>query len=200
MWQGILSGVIDLDTFKSKEHLYGLGPLENLVGGIVINDGKAYKATLLNDSIINVEETFKIKAPFFVYAHVNKWMEQVLPDSIQSVQQIDDYLGSITQNNKKSFAFKITATIDSSTIYIINVPAGMAIHSPGDADQAHEYLPLNNQAAEIIGFYSNKGSSIFAQGETHLHMHVITDDKKKMGHLEAVTFKKGSAKLYLPEL
>jgi len=199
MWQGELGGIIDLDTISAKEHLYGLGPLENLAGEIVINDGKAYKATVLNDTGISVEETFKIKAPFFVYTHVSKWQEQSLPDSIQSVSQLDAYVDGLTKNIKRPLAFKIKTVVDSATIYIIDVPQGTAIHSPGDADQEHQYFKLQNQVAEIVGFFSNKGSAIFAQGDTHLHMHLLTDDKTKMGHVEEVSFKKGSAKLYLPQ-
>lgn len=198
MWQGELGGIINLDTISAKEHLYGLGPLENLAGEIMINDGKAYKATVLNDTGISVKETYQIKAPFFVYTHVNNWQEASLPDSIQSVSQLDAYVDGLTKNMKRPFAFKITAVVDSATIYIINVPEGTAIHSPGDADQEHQYFKLQNQASEIVGFFSNKGSSIFAQGETHLHMHFLTDDKTKMGHVEEVSFKKGSAKLFLP--
>ena len=199
MWQGMLNGIIDLDTIQTKEHLYGLGPLENLTGEIVINDGKAYKSTVLNDTGINVEETYKIKAPLFVYTHVNNWQEQAFPDSIQSMNQLDFYIGRLTQNIKRPFAFKIACVIDSATIYIIDVPEGTAIHSPGDADQEHQYFKLQNQPSEIIGFFSNKGSSIFAQGETHLHMHLLTADKAKMGHIEEVSFKKGTVKLYLPQ-
>lgn len=198
MWQGELGGIVYLDTISSKEHLYGLGPLENLAGEIVINDGKAYKATVLNDTGISVQETFKIKAPFFVYTHVSKWQEQPLPDTIQSVSQLDSYIDGLTKNIKRPFAFKISAVVDSATIYIIDVPQGTPIHSPGDADQEHQYFKLQNQVAEIVGFFSNKGSTIFAQGEAHLHMHLLTDDKTKMGHVEEVSFKKRSAKLFLP--
>ena len=198
MWQGQLGANISLDTMADKEHLYGLGPIENLTGEIMINAGKAYKATVINDTAIIVEETFNIKAPFFAYTYVNNWKEQALPDSILTVQQLDDYLVTATKNAPQPFAFRLTATVDSATIYVIDVPQGMQIQSPGDADQMHRYFQLKNDSCEVIGFFATDGKVIFAPGETHLHMHILNAAKTKMGHLDAVAFKKGTVKLYLP--
>lgn len=57
MWKGQLYGNINLDTIANKEHLYGLGPLEYLSGELMIYNGKAYKATVLTPTTMNVEET-----------------------------------------------------------------------------------------------------------------------------------------------
>ena len=198
MWQGHLEASINLDTITDKEHLYGLGPIENLTGEIIINDGKAYKSTVADDSTIKVEETFTIKAPFFAYTHVVNWKEQDLPDSIQNIQQLDNYLVAVSTDMPQPFAFKIACVIDSATIYIIDVPEGMQIHSPGDADQMHQYFHLAKDSGEIVGFFAKDGKVIFSPGESHLHMHLLNADKTKMGHLDAITFKKGTAKLYLP--
>lgn len=58
--------------------------------------------------------------------------------------------------------------------------------------------PLNNEQAEIIGFFSTEHKTIFTHHDTFLHIHLMTTDKQKMGHLDEVWFKKGRMKLYLP--
>lgn len=103
MWKGKLSGTIDLDTLSNKQHLFGLGPVEYLAGEILIIDGKAYRSTVLTDSTMNVEETYAIKAPFFAYANIMNWTQVMLPDSIQSTQQLEQFLERTTKNKTVHF-------------------------------------------------------------------------------------------------
>jgi len=88
MWKGELSGIIDLDTISNKEDLYGMGPLEYLAGEIMIIDGKSYKSVVVNDSTMKVEETFKIKAPFFGYTNIPDWTEHKLPSGILTIENL----------------------------------------------------------------------------------------------------------------
>ena len=71
MWQGKLQGTIALDTITDRRHLYGIGPLENLSGELLIVDGKTYTSVVLDDTTMKVEESNEAKAPFFVYANVS---------------------------------------------------------------------------------------------------------------------------------
>ena len=96
MWKGQLFGTINLDTITNKTNLYGLGPVEYLAGEILIIDGKSYKSTVTSDSTMKVEETYDIKAPFFGYANILEWTEQTLPDSIQTIQQLETYLDNLS--------------------------------------------------------------------------------------------------------
>ncbi|MEO2084351.1 MAG: hypothetical protein ABGW65_02365, partial [Marinoscillum sp.] len=73
MMKGELFGNIYLDTISNKKHLYGIGPLENLSGEILVIDGKAYNSTVLNEFQMKVERTFNLKAPFFVYVNQLEW-------------------------------------------------------------------------------------------------------------------------------
>lgn len=111
MHKGELFGTIYLDTISDKTHLYGLGPEEYLSGELLIIDGKSYKSNVLTDTTMRVEETYNVKAPFFVYANVNKWQEQNLPDSVQTARQLETYIGEITKNSVPPFAFKLTGIV-----------------------------------------------------------------------------------------
>jgi acetolactate decarboxylase len=198
MWKGQLYGTIDLDTIANKNNLYGLGPIENLAGEIMIIEGKSYKSTVLSDTSMIVKETYHMKAPFFAYANITNWTEQTLPDSIQSAIQIEQYLDNITASHARPFLFKFVGTVEQATIHIVNLPKGSIVSSPDEAHAGQVNYELENEPAEIIGFFSTMHKAIFTHHNTFLHMHLITSDRKKMGHLDQLRLKKGTMKLYLP--
>ena len=198
MWKGQLYGTIDLDTISNKKHLYGLGPLEYLSGELIIIDGKSYVSSVVNDTTMIVSQTFKAKAPFFVYANVHKWKIQVMPDSVQTIQQLENYLDLQTRTSPRPFAFRLTGIMDTAIIHIVNLPKGSTVNSPEEAHKGQTNFPLSNEAVEIAGFFSTEHQAIFTHHDTYLHMHLITKDQSKMGHFDEGRFKPGTMKLYLP--
>ena len=198
MWKGELYGNIDLDTIANKEHLYGLGPVEYLAGEILIIDGKCYKSTVVHNNKMEVEETFNIKAPFFGYANISNWSEQSLPDSILTIDQLEKYLYKKSENSKSPFLFKLKGEVKKVTFHIVNLPKGSKVSSPDEAHKGLMKFKLRNEKIEIIGFFSTAHKTIFTHHDTFLHMHLISLDRKKMGHIDDVFFKKGSFKICLP--
>jgi acetolactate decarboxylase len=198
MWKGQLYGNINLDTIANKEHLYGLGPVEYLSGELMIFDGKSYKSTVLTPTSMKVEETFKVKAPFFGYVNIDKWKEQNLPESIQTIPQLEIYLNKITKTAKRPFMFKLNGIVETAKIHVQNLPKGSKVSSPEDAHKGQTNFDLENQKVDVLGFFSTEHKAIFTHHDTFLHMHLLTSDKLKMGHLSDAEFKKGTIKLYLP--
>ena len=198
MWKGQLYGTINLDTIANKEHLYGLGPLEYLKGELMIFDGKAYQATVVSPTTIKVEESYKVKAPFFGYVNVRKWMEHVLPDSVQTLTQLELYLDKITKTSKRPFMFKLKGVVNSADLHIVNLPTGAKVSSPEEAHKGQTNFAIKNEEVDVLGFFSTDHQAIFTHHDTFLHLHLLTTDKTKMGHLDDVEFKKGSVTLYLP--
>jgi len=198
MWKGQLSGIIDADTLSDKTNLYGFGPLEYLTGEILILDGRSFKSTVQNDSTMKVEESYQVKAPFFAYAHITAWQEQPMPDSIQTLVQLESYLDRLSTNLPRPFLFKLAGKVEQATIHIVNLPAGSKVNSPDKAHQGQRNYQLHNEKAEIIGFFSTEHKAIFTHHDTFLHLHLITADRQKMGHLEQALFGKATMKLYLP--
>lgn len=200
MWKGQLHGNIQLDTIANRTNLYGLGPVAYLSGEIVIIDGKSYKSTVVSDTTMKVEVTYDIKAPFFGYANISKWTEQNLPDSIQTIRQLEEYLEQVTKDSSRPLMFKISGTVEQATIHIVNLPKGSTVSSPEEAHKGQKSYELKNEQSDIIGFFSTEHKAIFTHHDTYLHMHLITTDRQKMGHLDEVMFKKGAMKLYLPAI
>lgn len=82
----------------------------------------------------------------------------------------------------------------------MNLPKGSNVSSPDDAHKGQKNYHLQNEQTDIIGFFSTEHKTIFTHHDTFLHMHLITTDRQKMGHLDEVLFKKGTMTLYLPAL
>lgn len=198
MWNGELAGIIDLQTLSGREHLYGLGPVEYLRGEILIMDGTSYKSTVVSDTEMNVETTFDMKAPFFGYATIDEWTEHDLPASIQTIPQLEQHLGEAGDSLSHPFMFKVSGVVDQALIHIVNLPEGTEVSSPAEAHQGQIDYPLQNEEVDIIGFYSTEHQRIFTHHDSFVHMHLITADREKMGHLDEVQFRGGTVTLYLP--
>lgn len=197
MWKGQLQSTINLDTINNKKGLYGIGPESFLTGELLINNGKSYVSRVTSDSTMTVEKTFDTSAPFFVYANVNEWTEMNLPSNIKSINDLDAFIDSETKNMKRPFAFKLIGTVSNAVIHIQNLPKGTKVSSPKEAHQGQTNYNLSKEEVEIVGFFSTEHQGIFTHHDSFLHMHLITKDESKMGHLDEVEFDKMT--MFLPK-
>ncbi|MDB9961774.1 acetolactate decarboxylase [Oceanihabitans sp.] len=196
MWKGELEGIIKLDTIENKKGLYGIGPVSYLTGEILINNGQAYVSKVLTDSTMTVEKTYNISAPFLVYGNINEWQEIDLPKYITTIKDLENYIDKKTRTYKRPFGFKIIGEITKAQIHIQNLPNGTHVSSPEEAHKGQTNYDLKNEDVEIIGFFSTKHKGVFTHHDSFLHLHLITKDERKMGHLDMVACSK--MKLYLP--
>lgn len=197
MRKGELAGIIKLDTIKNRKGLYGLGPERFLTGELLINNGHAYVSRVLSDSTMAVEKTFEVAAPFFVYGHVQEWQELALGEHIKTIKDLETLIDEQTQAIKRPFAFKLSGRIVDAIIHIQNLPAGTKVSSPEEAHQGQTNYTLQDEEVEIVGFFSTEHKGVFTHHDSFLHLHLITKDERKMGHLDKVTF--GTMKLFVPK-
>ena len=199
MRKGELAGTISLDTIKNKNGLYGLGPVEYLTGELLIIDGKSYVSKVITDSTMVVKENYQVKAPFLVYANQSDWNIENLPSDIKTIKELEKFIDKKTLDFKRPFVFKLKGQVDSAKIHIQNLPEGTKISSPEEAHQGQTNYTLGNSEVEIIGFFSTEHKGVFTHHDSNVHMHLITTDRKKMGHLDKVLLGNGNIKLYLPK-
>lgn len=197
MWKGELGSSIDLDTISDKNGLYGLGPVSYLTSELLINNGKSYVSKVTSDSTMTVEKTFKTSAPFFVYGNVTEWNVIDLPSEIKTIQDLENFIEDKATKFKRPFAFKLIGQASNAIIHIQNLPKGAKVSSPKEAHQGQTNYELENEIVEIIGFFSTEHKGIFTHHDSYLHMHLITKDESKMGHLDELEISK--MKLYLPK-
>ncbi len=197
MWKGELSGIINLDTITNKKGLYGLGPESYLTGELLINDGQSYVSKVTSDSTMSVAKTFSVSAPFLVYANVFKWSEIELSSEIKTIKDIEKLVDEITIDLKRPFAFKLIGKVSRALIHIQNLPKGTKVTSPTEAHQGQTNYELKNEEVTIIGFFSTEHKGVFTHHDSNIHLHLITKNESKMGHIDEVEIK--NMKLYLPK-
>ena len=197
MWKGELGSSINLDTIADKNGLYGLGPVSYLTGELLINNGKSYVSKVTSDASMTVEQTFDIAAPFFVYGNVTEWHEMDLPSHVKTIKDLEKLINDKTINFKRPFAFKLMGQVTSAIIHIQNLPEGTKVASPDEAHQGQTNYNIAKEDAVIVGFFSTEHKGVFTHHDSFLHMHLITKDESKMGHLDELEI--GEMKLYLPK-
>jgi acetolactate decarboxylase len=197
MWKGELEGIIYLDTISNKKGLYGLGPISYLTGELLINNGESYLSKVTSDSTMVVEKSFDVSAPFFVYTNETDFGEFLLPNEIKSIKELEVFIDKKTSKINRPFVFKLIGNVLNAKIHVQNLPEGSKVSSPNEAHVGQTNYTLKNVDSEIIGFFSTEHKGIFTHHDSFLHMHLITKDKTKMGHLDAVEF--GNIKLFLPK-
>jgi len=197
IWKGELGSSIDLDTISDKNGLYGLGPVSYLAGELLINNGKSYVSQVTSDSTMTVKKTFKTSAPFFVYGNVTEWNEIDLPKDVKKIQDLEKFIDDKTTELKRPFAFKLIGQVSSAIIHIQNLPEGTKVSSPDEAHQGQTNYKIQNEDAELVGFFSTEHKGVFTHHDLFLHMHLITKDESKMGHLDELEI--GKMTLFLPK-
>ncbi len=197
MWKGLLEGNIYLDTIANKSNVVGLGPIEYLGGEIIVIDGKSYKSMVMSDSSMEVVEKFNIKAPFFAHANISNWSEELLDVDIQTIQQLESFLDNKKSGSSQPFMFKLAGFVKEATIHVVNLPVGAKVSSPNDAHKGLVKYQMENQEAEIVGFFSKEHKGIFTHHDSYLHMHLMTKDKQMMGHLDELSIEKAKMRLFL---
>lgn len=195
MWKGELGSRIDLDTISNRDNLYGLGPVSGLTGELLIKDGTTYISRVTTDSTMTVEKSFNVSAPFFVYTNVREWKEIPLPEHIRSTGQLEKFIDTETQEYKRPFSFKLMGTA-SAAIHVQNLPNGTRVSSPEEAHMGQTDYSLIDESVEVVGFFSREHQGVFTHHDSFLHMHLISEDESKMGHVDEL--KIGKMTLYLP--
>ncbi len=164
---------------------------------MLIDDGKSYVSKVLSDSTMTVVKSFDVAAPFFVYTYITEWTEIDLPSSIKSIQDLEKFIDDKTSEFKRPFVFKLKGNVTTAIIHIQDLPIEAKVSSPEEAHQDQVDYELNNEAVEMVGFFSTEHQGVFTRHDSFVHMHLITKDKSKMGHLDKVEF--GRMKLNLTE-
>lgn len=188
---GNISSTISLDSLSKKKNLYALGAIENLKGEIQIFNSNASNS-FVNDSILEINDSFNTKAALFVYAKVNDW-ETFQLKSITTKNDLEEKIFETAKSYgidiEKPFPFLIEGQITSLEWHVINWKDGDTIHSHKKHKESGLYGTLNNIDTKIIGFYSTKHKAIFTHHTTNMHMHFKTEDGLIAGHIDDLKLK-----------
>lgn len=201
MHEGDLRATVALDTLQSQPQLYGLGAVENLKGEVLIYDGAAIIATV-EDSAIVIKRGFEHKAALLVYAQVKQWRECAVREELQDAHALADFILRVAKDNgvnvSAPFAFLLKGKVASLDWHVIDWPQGDTLHTHAKHKASGMHGRLEQQAVEILGFYSDQHHGIFTHRDSNIHLHAKTVAGDLAAHVDELKVNP-TMRLYLPK-
>lgn len=186
----------------AKPHLYALGQLDKLMGEIMVWDGKLF-VSKVNGDVVETTTPKDAKAVFLVWSYVSQWRELTIPNEVKTYKQLEMFVAQKAvqagHDTSKPFPFLLKGTVAEGDFHVINLAPDGTPHTREKHDAAKAHFPLENAAVNILGFYSTKHKGIFTHHTSNMHLHVVTADGEKMGHLDDLV-PGATLRLYLPKL
>jgi len=198
--KGDFSSYADLRDLQGLRHLYAVGPVQHLGGEVLVIDSVPY-AVEVRDQQLRVTSSWDFQPPFLVYSQVRHWKAIDIPDDIKSYSELEAWLGPTAQrfglSESQPFAFRLKATPAALTVTVMNRPASAV---PGDRPtRSYQTMwEIGGVAADFIGFYSTQHAGVLLGANERMHIHAITRDRRKAGHVKYFDLLPGGT-LYLPQ-
>ncbi len=192
---------IELATLADTKHLYAVGPLAGLVGEITIINSRPSLARVGANGAVSIDQAFSAGAPFLVWTNVERWKEEELPESVQSLTDLETHLSRILADRKlpDAFPFTISGRVRSIGYHVLNadprspLPSGPQAHS---AIQAR--FETGPSDVTLVGFYSTIHQGVFIHRGAVTHIHFQDRDNAQSGHVDDLEFGAGPFILKTP--
>jgi acetolactate decarboxylase len=190
MQQGDLSATVALDTLqRESENLYGLGAATGLKGEIIILEGKSYRSKITKNHVVT-EQADGITAALLVYANVDRWTKRKIGTPVNTEKKLEEEIEKMAVENSidmsRAFPFLIKSRKGIINYHIIDWKEGVN-HSASTHSQYAKFDTLTNQNVTLLGFFSKNHKGVFTHHTSSVHIHVISDDKSIVGHVDETT-------------
>jgi acetolactate decarboxylase len=187
-----VDAAIMVDSIKG-EHLYAIGPVENLRGEIIVWDGKPFVAAITDDKKPYLQKKVKsLKAIFLVYADVSRWDTVLLTNNISSLTDLEKTITKAAfqqgTDTTTAFPFLILGKVKEGSGHIMYKDSLVTDITPAALKDANYKNSFSNQYAQMLGFYSQHHQTIFTHHDSFLHIHYRMANKYQAGHLDMVSF------------
>ena len=177
---------VDLSQLNTNAHLYALGPVAGLRGEVTVLDSKVFVSKAVGaQPVVDLEP--KVKTVFLVYASVPVWRSVALPTNVVIEADLATFLQSQLPSNTRS-PFQVHGTASRARYHIQNYHGNAKDLTHEAHDKAKVFFDVTNAPVELVGFFTNReddGGTFVHRGQT-THIHLISTDRKHMGHLESI--------------
>ena len=187
MWKGDLAGKISTDSLNNI-HAYGLGPIENLEGEVLLFEGQTFISKVIDSVAHQVTQVNSIKAPFFVYSYESDLNNFSVAPSELSLNSTEELIDSLYFDYHQPLLIRIDGVFKDIMVHSVNLPEGSSVSSPDEAHKGLTQYSYKNISGSIVGFFSRKHKAIFTHHDSYFHAHFISDDRSVMGHVDSVSF------------
>ena len=174
---GNYAGVADVEKIKSQGDV-GLGTFEGLDGEMIILDGKVYKAAKTGKV---TEEGDKVRSPFYAVTAFDADITKNIKNSGgMDLDSLKAELDRLRTRNDLPYAVVIKGKFKS-----IKVRSAGPYKPPypllSDALKEQQVFDYKNVSGSLVGFWMP--SYIGNTNAAGYHLHFISDDCKKGGHV-----------------
>ncbi|MBC7874103.1 MAG: acetolactate decarboxylase [Ferruginibacter sp.] len=198
MVKGDLSAHVSFDTLN-QAHLFGLGPAPGLKGEIMILDGTVYTSALNGTRLQNQQNKIS-QAAMLVYSNVEKWNSVNIQATVKNYAELEMLIEATAKakgyDTEIPFPFKIEAMPGKASYHVINWEDGSA-HTMENHKQFAYFGQSTNEKSVLLGFYSKHHQSIFTHHTTNMHIHILGEKTKTVGHLDDIHLN-GPVTIFLP--
>lgn len=198
MLDGDLSAHINLDTLD-KKNLFGLGPVAGLKGEILVLDGVVYSTSKNGKELLNQQDKIS-DAAMLVYSNIQEWKIINTHISVNNYSDLEKLVEKTAKENdldtELPFAFKIETSVGKVDYHIIDWVKN-AEHTMDNHKQFAYTGSFSDKKITMLGFFSKHHQSIITHHTSFMHIHVLEETTRTVGHLDDI-FLKGTIKILLP--
>jgi acetolactate decarboxylase len=184
---GKLAAAIDLRALANAQHLYAIGPLEQLRGEVTIIDSRPSLARVDSGGAVAVMESYDAGAPFLVWAEVAAWRDLPIPAEVRSFADLEAFVPQAAQSAgldpKRPVPFMLRGRQDLIEFHVLN-RIGDPPHNMEQHKKIQATFELENVDARIVGFHSTQHRGIFTPMDSAIHIHFQTPDNRASGHIQ----------------
>jgi acetolactate decarboxylase len=183
---GKIAAKLDLRALAGQPDVYGLGPIEQLRGEVTIINSHSTVATVAVDGKAQVEESFEIGVPFFVWSRVPAWLPVAIPLKVRSFEDLEGFVPKAAAraglDPDKPFPFLVSGREKLIEFHILNRTSD-GPHHLEMLKEIRVTFTNKQKDAIIIGFHSTKHRGIFTPTDSNIHLHFQTPDDSTSGHV-----------------
>ena len=195
-----LDNHIQWDTLAG-EHLYGIGPLEQLTGEVTVVDGQIYLARVDATGQMAVTREARAAGPFGVFADVPDFLSIKVEGIVKGLDELEAFIAGLAAeagwNLEQAFPFLIEGGFSEIGIHVIDKPEGEEAHGHEAHAKAKRHFAYQDISGTLVGFYSRHHEGVFTHRSEFIHVHFIDENRQVMGHLDELAFS-GEMVVFLP--
>lgn len=200
LMHGRREGILSLRELRHSGHPYGLGPVAELRGEVVMVDGRILVSVVDAAGGVRVSEVEDVSVPFFVWADVQAWQPVEVGPAMATLEQLAQMVGEAgrARHLGDAFPFLVSGRFQSLAYHVMDgipgAPAGMEAHR-----RMQRHFTVHDAQATLVGFWSNRHQGVFTHAGSQVHVHFVAGDVSSAGHVEQLAAAAGALTLQLPD-
>ena len=203
MVRGDLEPKIHLQDIVPIPHLFAVGVLDRLTGEVIVVDGVA-TLTRIRDGKMVIDHAMAGGSPFLIYVSAPAWKERSIPKEVTDEKALEEFVGKAAKEMsvdvEAPFVFRVRGKVAKARIHVVDLETRAKAYEANDPDAHSKALvpfEIVGAPVEMVGIWAQHGESVLTAHGTRSHVHLVTADGTRAGHVDGLTLDGGTV-LLLP--